>query len=424
MSATPTARHTRIGLVLLALSALILPGAAWAQVSLSQVESDIAWLINTERAQAGRSQLATDPALAEVARAHSQEMRDRGYFGHESPVAARKTPADRYKLKFGVAPANLRENVGLTTHAALDHTVAQTIHTGFLNSPSHRENMMAEDVSLMGIACVTDGDGQVWTTQLFSVPPPALPAPSTQEPDDPKSPTARPTGPSPVRTASPYSGVSRPVTLAIWRVVLEPGTPAQLKGTILPGQGIRWGAAAGEAQALRVSVTLPGRAQPLEGAAVTVQDARTLLAADAGEWTLTLLSPQALTCRVVVVSGDPEAVRRYGTGWRSPTVLLPGTSVTGSLGDSGGVEVFTVGGPGEQGLLRVSWLDAAPANARLALFDSLGDPVHRADLSASGPQPLNIALDCEDGCTVVLTAPSARPGCGDFTIGWFTSDDE
>ena len=67
-------------------------------VSLSQVENDIAWLINYERSAAGLAQLGQDTKLSAVARTHSEEMRDRKYVGHESPVAGRRLPDDRYRL--------------------------------------------------------------------------------------------------------------------------------------------------------------------------------------------------------------------------------------------------------------------------------------------------------------------------------------
>src|SRR3954453_16345679 len=59
----------------------------------SGAEAQVLALVNAERAAAGCRALVADPALAAVARAHSQDMRDRGFFSHQNPDGL--SPFDR-----------------------------------------------------------------------------------------------------------------------------------------------------------------------------------------------------------------------------------------------------------------------------------------------------------------------------------------
>lgn len=424
MTLSMTIRHARINSLVPCIVAICLPLCAHAQVTMAQVERDIAWLINTERAQAGLSQLATDADLAAVARAHSAEMRDKGFMGHESPVAAHKTPSDRYRLKFGVNPATLRENVSRTEFAAINQTVAQTVHMGFMNSPSHHDNIMAADISLMGIGCVSDDDGTVWTTELFSVPPPPVPtepAPAAQAPA-----TSAPAQPATAAAtvAVTAGGVTLPVQVRIWYVSVEPNAPAQVKADVSAGDAIRWGATTDGEQMFTVSAAIPGR----EG--LTVMPAASLhemptasLAGADGELILTVSAPEAVHCRIILITGSLTAVRQYGSGMRTATALTPGTLTAASLGDGGGTEVFTISNTGALRELRVSWLYPSPRAAQVSVYDELDERVWSGALVGAECLRMNLADAPAGHYTVVITAPDMHAGQGDLTIGVFPTDE-
>lgn len=59
------------------------------------VESDVAALINVERVKAGASSLGYENALADVARAHSQDMAARNFFSSINPD--KETPTERVR---------------------------------------------------------------------------------------------------------------------------------------------------------------------------------------------------------------------------------------------------------------------------------------------------------------------------------------
>ncbi len=52
-------------------------------------------ILNAKRATMNLAPLRLDQALSDAATGHSKEMQSMGYFAHESPVAANKTPGDR-----------------------------------------------------------------------------------------------------------------------------------------------------------------------------------------------------------------------------------------------------------------------------------------------------------------------------------------
>jgi uncharacterized protein YkwD/uncharacterized membrane protein required for colicin V production len=111
-------------------------------------------LLNQERIRAGLPALVRDPAIDEVARAHSIDMLERGYFAHEAPDG--RTPFDRMRdgnVQFTTAGENL----------ALAPTVALA-HQGLMDSPGHRANILQPAFRRVGIgAARADGRGRMFT---------------------------------------------------------------------------------------------------------------------------------------------------------------------------------------------------------------------------------------------------------------------
>jgi uncharacterized protein YkwD len=124
------------------------------------VEDRMLGLMNEARARAGLSPLLPDPELAEVARAHSGDMAENGFFGHVSPNTG--SPSDRVK-RASLALTTWGENVGQGGNA-------DEVHAGLWSSPAHRSVMLASQFSHVGIGAVVrpsaEGDVLV-VTQLF-----------------------------------------------------------------------------------------------------------------------------------------------------------------------------------------------------------------------------------------------------------------
>ncbi|MDF2441736.1 MAG: hypothetical protein JWN98_2720 [Abditibacteriota bacterium] len=153
-----------------------LPGPTPSGQQLSKYEKMLCDMANAERRKRGLSLLQIDPALADVARAHSREMAQKKYFAHESPTAARRTTLDRYRLKFKRSPRLVAENIYMMRGPkfyALTERDFRRAHEGWMKSPGHRANILranpAGGPSRIGVGIVVQ-NGAFWATQNFSRP--------------------------------------------------------------------------------------------------------------------------------------------------------------------------------------------------------------------------------------------------------------
>jgi uncharacterized protein YkwD len=121
------------------------------------LEKQMLDLVNQERQAAGLSPLQADPELTEVARKHSADMFARGYFAHDTPDGL--TPFDRMReanVRFLTAGENL----------ALAPTL-QIAHTGLMNSPGHRANILRREFGRVGIGVMDGGMRGLMVSQEF-----------------------------------------------------------------------------------------------------------------------------------------------------------------------------------------------------------------------------------------------------------------
>lgn len=134
-----------------------------------RAEAESLQLLNRLRAEKGLAPLQLDAHLSLIARAHSRDMRESGFFGHDSPTTG--GAQDRVD-KAGYQALETRENVALGPDAA-------KAHEKLAQSPGHFANMVASTVTHVGIGAVRDNPvaGQVqgyYFTQLFATPVPVL----------------------------------------------------------------------------------------------------------------------------------------------------------------------------------------------------------------------------------------------------------
>jgi len=100
--------------------------------------------------------VADDPALAAVARAHSADMRDRGFFDHTNPSG--QSPWDRATAA-GITYARA-ENI------ARGQADAAAVMAAWMGSAGHRANILNCELGRLGTGVAT-GSGGPWWTQLF-----------------------------------------------------------------------------------------------------------------------------------------------------------------------------------------------------------------------------------------------------------------
>ncbi len=127
-------------------------------------EAELFALVNGERAKLGLRPLVLWPALAAVARAHSQDMVEHGYVAHVSPTQG--TTENRVD-RAGIPWQRLGENVGMAS-------TTMEVHQGLMASPGHREAIVNPAFTHVGIgvALQVQGDGYVpVVTEVFVTPP-------------------------------------------------------------------------------------------------------------------------------------------------------------------------------------------------------------------------------------------------------------
>lgn len=121
------------------------------------LEKQMLDLVNQERQAAGLKPLTPDPELTEVARRHSADMFARGYFAHDTPEGI--TPFDRMReanVRFLIAGENL----------ALAPTIP-VAHSGLMNSPGHRANILRPEFGRVGIGVMDGGMRGLMVSQEF-----------------------------------------------------------------------------------------------------------------------------------------------------------------------------------------------------------------------------------------------------------------
>lgn len=121
-------------------------------------------LVNRDRAGVGLPALLESSQLAELARSHSADMRDGGFFAHVSPHTGRlRDRAEAAHVRY----LRLGENIAVGADV-------QEAQRALMRSPGHRMNLLDPDFSHVGVGVVfeTDKNGnqRVYVTQNFMIP--------------------------------------------------------------------------------------------------------------------------------------------------------------------------------------------------------------------------------------------------------------
>ncbi|MBX7194190.1 MAG: hypothetical protein K1X94_19200 [Sandaracinaceae bacterium] len=124
----------------------------------SATEQAVIALANAARSSMGLASLTCDPQMTVVARAHSQDMCDRGYFSHTGLDG--RSPFDRLSdggVRFGAAGENIAQG----------QRTPDEVHTAWMNSPGHRMNILGSAYRRIGVGLAECGGRMDWT-QVFA----------------------------------------------------------------------------------------------------------------------------------------------------------------------------------------------------------------------------------------------------------------
>lgn len=201
--------------------------AAWDDGAPSaESERELTALTNRSRSSAGLRPLTVDAELVELARWRSRDMAERDDFSHDIPGVGKVFDVlDERSFCYELAG----ENIGWAGGA--DDGAETRIQAMFLDSPTHRANVLGEAWDAVGIGSYRRADGRKFWTVLFADrcgPAAALPEPAPEpaaEPQPGTEPEPRPGAepeprtPAPAPTADPAPTAAPPPTTA-------PATPA------------------------------------------------------------------------------------------------------------------------------------------------------------------------------------------------------
>jgi uncharacterized protein YkwD len=127
------------------------------------MEQEMFRRLNQDRGKNGRPPLKYDPRLADIGRYHSNDMKTHHFFEHESPTSG--TLQDRLD-KAGYLAVVGRENLAEAPNV-------QRAEDGLLKSPGHYANIMADDITHIGIGIIKGGvkaPENITITQVFAKP--------------------------------------------------------------------------------------------------------------------------------------------------------------------------------------------------------------------------------------------------------------
>jgi uncharacterized protein YkwD len=125
-------------------------------------EQELFALINKERGENNLPPLLIDDSLMRLAREHSEEMAKQAIISHDQPSGDLQIRMHRVGYLFEAA----RENIAWTKSFS-------RVHSDFLKSETHKGNILAKDVTHIGIGIVRQpdpGDKYLAITEIFAAP--------------------------------------------------------------------------------------------------------------------------------------------------------------------------------------------------------------------------------------------------------------
>jgi len=120
----------------------------------SDIEKEVARLVNEERAKAGLAPLTLESKLSDVARAHSKDMAINTFFDHTNLRG--ESPFDRMHSA-GITYRTAGENI------AAGQVSAEEVMISWMNSPGHRANILNPDFKYIGVGYYKGNGRPVWT---------------------------------------------------------------------------------------------------------------------------------------------------------------------------------------------------------------------------------------------------------------------
>lgn len=127
--------------------------------NLSKEELEVVRLVNIEREKNGLKPFSISNKLSDVAREKSKDMAVNKYFSHTSPTYG--SPFEMMK-QFGISYKTAGENI------AKGYLSAQSVVSGWMNSPGHRANILNASFNTIGVGAYKTSNNTIYWTQMFT----------------------------------------------------------------------------------------------------------------------------------------------------------------------------------------------------------------------------------------------------------------
>ena len=129
-------------------------------VDVLQARNILLELLNDTRKQQGKEPVVLDETLSKLAQAHTEDMAQRKFFGHDNP--------DGKGIQERAADVGITNPVGenLSKNFSL-----KTAYEGLLRSAIHRANLLDNKWDIVGLGVAQDSDGLFYIAQEFSYTP-------------------------------------------------------------------------------------------------------------------------------------------------------------------------------------------------------------------------------------------------------------
>lgn len=114
----------------------------------SSLEAQVVTLVNQQRAAYGLGALTLNGKLSDGARLKAQDLQKNRYFDHNSPTYG--SPFDMMR-SLGISYGSAGENI------AMGFSSAEAVVNAWMNSPSHRANILDARFTQMGVGYVSNG---------------------------------------------------------------------------------------------------------------------------------------------------------------------------------------------------------------------------------------------------------------------------
>lgn len=130
------------------------------EFKLTDTEQAVIDATNAERKEKKLAALTMNPLLMEAARAHAKNMAKQDKLAHELDGEGVDKRATAAKYKFH----RIGENV------AWNQKTPKDVLEAWMNSQGHRENILNEKFTEIGVAAVENAKGELYWCQVFGTP--------------------------------------------------------------------------------------------------------------------------------------------------------------------------------------------------------------------------------------------------------------